>query len=506
MSRDTAQRPQPLILLCAGFPRSGSTWLFNVMRIALRRAQVPLHAAWVNDYDADHPAPVHLVKVHDRSPLLNAASAVFVSTRDLRDVAASQRLHDPDSDNPERVVDHFHERLSHHGAYERAAHHHVVYEEMVRDKQGHIAQVLAKLGIDGDPQAIHLEVESLQVRDRSSDGRYDTTNLLLVGHVRHGGTGYYRDVLSAESTRAIERHFSAWLQDHGYDVAKAAAAEQTPSARGACPIARPEPKRPSLIQLTEAELLARMIRDDERGLIYYWTPKCGCVNFLANIFRSMGKLPADLAAAPGLHLPQAVAELRVEHQQRLPVTAAHLQSSRYRKVKLVRSPYRRIASAYFMLRRQHEAIRQHARSDARYREKLLYFPDLDFGTFLSCLHAPYTETVFTRQVRYHCSRMSAPALDRHFETVRLEESAPWFEGFDREHFADDGFRFDFEGVGQILKRQEHHNPAEQTALDYDALYEDSATLADFHELFADDVIQHGYAMRTPAMVSEGQRP
>ena len=207
-----------LLLLCAGFPRSGSTWLFNVMRVALQQAGMPTYAAWIDDYDEQNPAPVHLVKVHDRSPLIEEAAAIFVSTRDLRDVAASQALHDPSSDDPDEVVDHMHERLFHHGPYERRAHYHLVYEAMMRDKPGHIDEVLAKLGIDGNAQAIDDAVESLQVREPSADGRYDTTNLLLVGHVRHGGSGYYKQHLSQASTTAIERHFGAWLADHGYQT------------------------------------------------------------------------------------------------------------------------------------------------------------------------------------------------------------------------------------------------------------------------------------------------
>lgn len=188
------------------------------MRISLQRAGVPVYAAWIDDYDPENPSPVHLVKIHDRSQLLDRADAIFVSTRDLRDVAASQALHDPSTDDPDLVVDNLHERLFHHGPYERHAHYHLVYETMMRDKPRHIGEVLAKLGIKGDPQAIHDAVEALQVRKPSADGRYDTTNLLLVGHVRHGGTGYYREHLSQDSTSAIERHFGAWLADHGYEV------------------------------------------------------------------------------------------------------------------------------------------------------------------------------------------------------------------------------------------------------------------------------------------------
>lgn len=480
-----------LLLLCAGFPRSGSTWLFNVMRIALLQAKVPIYASWIEDYEAANPAPVHLVKVHDVCPLLDEADAVFVSTRDLRDVAASRRLFDPLSDDPDAVVDYFHLRLHHHGQYERRAHHHVVYEQMVADKPGHIARILAALGIDGDPDAIDRAVEALTVRDVSDDGRYDRNNLLLQNHVRHGGVGYYAEHLTPASVAMIERHFGGWLADHGYVTRTSAPA----APLGAFVLPRAS-SRPALVDLSMDERLCRMIRDDERGIIYYWTPKCGCVNFLANIFRSMGRIPDDaLRRSTSTHLPDLVAEVRTDHLRRFPVTIDHLRSGRYRQVKLVRSSYRRIASAYFMLERQRQAIREYARNDARYREKLLYFPDLDYPTFLACLRSPYHETDYTRQVRYHCARMSHPEIDPLFEIVQLENSTDWFEAFGREHFGADGFRFDFRGIGEVLERQAYHNPTGGTATSDDALYEDAETLDLFHELYAGDVVRHGYELR-----------
>jgi hypothetical protein len=219
----TDARNAPQILLCAGFPRSGSTWLFNGMRLALEQAGVPHYAAWIVDYDAADPAPVHVVKVHDVDPLLARASGVFVSSRDLRDVIASLRLNDWIADDPAAVVDYRHLRLHHHGQYERRASHRVVYEQVRADKPGHLATLLAVLGVPGDAGRLHRAIEALTVAEVSDDGRYDRKNLLLQNHIRNGGAGYYRDVLSPRTIAAIERHFGGWLCDHGYQVPELAA-------------------------------------------------------------------------------------------------------------------------------------------------------------------------------------------------------------------------------------------------------------------------------------------
>jgi len=54
-------------VLCAGIPRSGSTWLYNAARLLLAHAAGParVYGAWVEQYDPSHPEPWHVVKAHE---------------------------------------------------------------------------------------------------------------------------------------------------------------------------------------------------------------------------------------------------------------------------------------------------------------------------------------------------------------------------------------------------------------------------------------------------------
>ncbi|MEM9155856.1 MAG: hypothetical protein AAGB13_12620, partial [Cyanobacteria bacterium P01_F01_bin.33] len=79
------------VILCAGMKRSGSTWLYNVLRVLLQEhTTYQVYGAWVSDYDAKNLAPIHLIKVHGfNSQLLDYSDLVFTSRRDIRDVIAS---------------------------------------------------------------------------------------------------------------------------------------------------------------------------------------------------------------------------------------------------------------------------------------------------------------------------------------------------------------------------------------------------------------------------------
>ena len=72
-------------IVTAGMKRSGSTWLFNVVRMLAERqyGKRNVYSAWYGDYDRADKREVHIVKVHgfDRS-LVEAGTLVFTSARE----------------------------------------------------------------------------------------------------------------------------------------------------------------------------------------------------------------------------------------------------------------------------------------------------------------------------------------------------------------------------------------------------------------------------------------
>ncbi|GAB4821972.1 hypothetical protein N2152v2_009018 [Parachlorella kessleri] len=92
----------PQLIVAAGPERSGSTWLYNALRLIFESAKQPLDAYWISHInnaalDARHvgrPSSNHvLIKTHEWSADwdLNRATHIFITHRDLRQVVQSYR-------------------------------------------------------------------------------------------------------------------------------------------------------------------------------------------------------------------------------------------------------------------------------------------------------------------------------------------------------------------------------------------------------------------------------
>lgn len=75
----------PFVIVVAGVPRSGSTWLFNALRHTCLAAGMQTYATWCADYDpAQHSdADIHIVKLHSAEDLTFAYHRILTSRRDL---------------------------------------------------------------------------------------------------------------------------------------------------------------------------------------------------------------------------------------------------------------------------------------------------------------------------------------------------------------------------------------------------------------------------------------
>lgn len=83
-------------IIIAGIYRSGSTWLFNVVRLIFPRC----YSCFESDYDPENDKPVHVIKAHKFRPdLIDHNTVVLTSWRDLEDIKKSmQRLKDQGRD------------------------------------------------------------------------------------------------------------------------------------------------------------------------------------------------------------------------------------------------------------------------------------------------------------------------------------------------------------------------------------------------------------------------
>lgn len=80
------------LILMAGNPRSGSTWQYNLVRLALMQAGYKVYASDVGKYIPSTKADYHIVKLHLIDiPLIKKAHLIFNSSRDFEGIKRSFR-------------------------------------------------------------------------------------------------------------------------------------------------------------------------------------------------------------------------------------------------------------------------------------------------------------------------------------------------------------------------------------------------------------------------------
>ncbi len=211
----------PEYVIAAGAYRSGSTWLYNALRLALELAGHEVYGRFYDGtYDPENPAKMHVVKVHGfEDEVLEVARLLFTSIRDPRDIAASgvrRGLVPPTVDEVESFVE---EAVMQ--GYERWRPHAAVvlrYEELAdggeRDYLRQILEALEPLGVAGvTPEALLERLEGLR-----PGAAYDPETLLWPNHITDGRVHGYRRTLGSEAIDRIEARFGDWMCANGYPI------------------------------------------------------------------------------------------------------------------------------------------------------------------------------------------------------------------------------------------------------------------------------------------------
>ncbi len=194
-------------IVCAGMRRSGSTWLYNLVRLALN-AKGCFEDNWRIS------VPANVVKTHKFSPIfLFGADKVVLSHRDLRDVAASAVRRRLIESTPAATVRYLlRALLDEYQTWVPFAAYDMNFERMMADKAAEAQAIFAALGIDAVPEVVCGLVEHLPVATKETDQEI----LLAPNHFTGGAIGGYVDTLPVKTTKAIESVFGDWLKQKGY--------------------------------------------------------------------------------------------------------------------------------------------------------------------------------------------------------------------------------------------------------------------------------------------------
>ncbi|MEO0393588.1 MAG: sulfotransferase domain-containing protein [Pseudomonadota bacterium] len=217
------------IIIC-GMQRSGTTALFNIIRLLSQLHGYSLNAAFVDDYDPSIAADIHLIKTHVvPEPLLQKMIAIgrpapelgvtFISShRDVRDVVASAMRMGWIED--ERVMGHLADVFDRYTKSETFADYNMRYENFKADPIATMLSLAAAIDMPiTQEQAQELDQELRALNDlKVPQGHYDPITLLHNNHVGTGDSGDHKQRLTPARIAEIETLYGDWLKDKGYDV------------------------------------------------------------------------------------------------------------------------------------------------------------------------------------------------------------------------------------------------------------------------------------------------
>lgn len=194
-------------ILVAGMGRSGSTALYNIIRIACERAGKTIRLNKTHGYNA---------KLH------KWADMIFTSKRDMRDVVISDILFESrkcvmanvKKATPDALGRRCKRHLKLHADWQQYSDYEFAYERFVATPAAVIKEVLSVLGIKGDVQKIHNDLCKL-LADVTMHKKNIPESRIQFYHVTNAD---YQIQLSSEQIQGIESVAGDWLLLHGYPL------------------------------------------------------------------------------------------------------------------------------------------------------------------------------------------------------------------------------------------------------------------------------------------------
>jgi len=214
-SKDGIKLNSHSVILVAGMRHSGSTALFNIIRLGLEKSGHEFISGY-SEYESlaskiRQAGCIGLIKTHEfRDDLLSMADVVFTTRRDLRDtVASAVRREFPILKKLGSAIEYakynrsLFDLWSHHTDFQ------FVYEDFIRNPLESVDKIIEFLGLDKD----HVEAICHEVSNLPKDD-YQTT-LLSESHITDPGhEKSYLDTLSKDDISMINANHYMWLKSY----------------------------------------------------------------------------------------------------------------------------------------------------------------------------------------------------------------------------------------------------------------------------------------------------
>lgn len=180
----TSEAAVPQVIVVAGVPRSGSTWVFNAVRQLYSLDDRKAYCAWCADYRPQEHAgcDVHVVKLHDREQLAFDHDLLLTTERDVTEQLASLvRMGWLDKDPAGiRAAAEGHLSLARHWLSMSDCN--ICYEDITGRPEGAVLQLAESLGVACTLVQAQKIAARLSALSAPESGSYDPETLLHPGH------------------------------------------------------------------------------------------------------------------------------------------------------------------------------------------------------------------------------------------------------------------------------------------------------------------------------------
>jgi hypothetical protein len=208
------------IFVAAGIPRSGSTWLYNAMRLILREKYAILYSAWIDDRDAaaEANADASLIKIHAiNADLADQASVIMTCHRDPRDIAVSLQAMGWFR-NRTNALARMQEFRAYHEFWSPRSAIDLSYAQIVNDDEASLRRIAQALDVNFTDDKLASLAATLRntPNNRDPDAKHDPEFLTHANHRNDGRDGRWKDQLDPKVARAIETQHRDWIRRLGY--------------------------------------------------------------------------------------------------------------------------------------------------------------------------------------------------------------------------------------------------------------------------------------------------
>jgi hypothetical protein len=219
----------PKKIICAGLRRSGSTWLYNVVKIACKKMDFLIESKFVNTLKLENKLTsldfdkTCVFKMHHYSSDFNLDnSIIFVTIRDFRDVVASCQRRNLLSNN--LITDDYGKEVNFNNlsdvksfldneknnffGWSSKACMIIPYRNIAYDKIATIQKICDVLNFKISANDVFQEVENLQIPETEVDKNTE----LWPHHITSGKNLDFNEV-SADVIKFIEDNYFEYLED-----------------------------------------------------------------------------------------------------------------------------------------------------------------------------------------------------------------------------------------------------------------------------------------------------